>query len=95
VNRYDEQADEVESLQYIYPDEMTIKTEKPYNFEIMINSNTESEERNFLKLIINFDLQQSYPNCVPYFRVKNLSPEYMDNAMLDKFETELRTLAEE
>ena len=62
---------------------------------MIINSNTESEERNFLKMKIYFDLQNSYPDCVPYFRLKNLSPDYMDNNFLDRCETKMRAHAEE
>ena len=69
--------------------------EKPYAFEVMINANTESEERNYLKMKIIFDLQNSYPECVPYFRLKNLSPDYMDNKFLDHCENLLRERGEE
>ena len=95
-DKWEEQEQEVESLQYIFPEEIKVNKEKPYNFEILINSNTESEDKNFLKLRITFDLQEDYPNVVPFFRIKNLSQEqYLDNALLDKYETEMRELAEE
>lgn len=42
-----------------------------------------------------FDLQNSYPDCVPYFRLKNLSPDYMDNNFLDRCENLMRTRAED
>lgn len=61
----------------------------------MINSNTESEERNFLKMKILFDLQNSYPDCVPYYRLKNMSPDYMDNRFIDRCETLLRQKGDE
>ena len=92
---WEEQEQEVESLTYIYPEELKINKEKPYNFEITINSNTESEDKNFLKLRITFDLQEDYPNQIPYFKVKNLSPDYIDNAVLDKYEDEMRELGNE
>jgi hypothetical protein len=50
------QAEEIESLGYIYPEEMTVLKEQPYSLEVIINSNTESEERNYLKMKILFDL---------------------------------------
>ena len=56
-DKWEEQEQEVESLQYIFPEEIKVNKEKPYNFEILINSNTESEDKNFLKLRITFDLQ--------------------------------------
>jgi len=44
---------------------------------------------------IHFDLQGFYPDCVPYFRLKNLSTDYMDNNFLDRCETMMRKHAEE
>ena len=45
------------------------------------------QELNFLKIIITFDLPRDYPNQVPNFRVKNLAFDYLDNKLLDKYET--------
>jgi len=70
-----------------------LKREKPYNFEILVNSNTESEERNFLKLKLIFDLPENYPNEIPYFRIKNLAPDYIDNNAMEVFENEIRARA--
>ena len=56
TNNWDQQEDELESLKYIYPEELIIKREKPYSFEMIINANTESEDRNYLKLKVMFDL---------------------------------------
>jgi len=70
-----------------------LKREKPYNFEILVNSNTESEERNFLKLKLIFDLPENYPNEIPYFRIKNLAPDYIDNNAMEVFENEMRARA--
>ena len=95
VNNWETQAEEIESLTYIYPEEMTVLKEQPYSLEVMINSNTESEERNFLKMKILFDLQNSYPDCVPYYRLKNMSPDYMDNRFIDRCETLLRQKGDE
>ena len=33
------QAEEIESLTYIYPEELTVVTEKPYKIELRVNSN--------------------------------------------------------
>ena len=55
----------------------------------------EDEELNFLKLILTFDLPRDYPNSAPIFRVKNLAFEYLDNKLLDKFETQMAKKAEE
>ena len=91
---WDIQAEEIESLTYIYPEELTVVTEKPYKIELRVNSNCE-EDKNFLKLILTFELPVEYPNSIPYFRIKNLCVEYMDNALLDKYETQMKKKAEE
>lgn len=94
--RWEEQEIEIETLKSIFEEsEFEMKREKPYNFEIMLNSNSESEERNFLKLKLIFDLPELYPNEIPYFRIKNLSTEYLDNNNLEQFETEMRERATE
>ena len=91
---WEEQEIEVETLKSIFvEEELNIKREKPYNIEIILNSNTESEERNYLKLMLIFDLPEDYPNEVPVFRIKNLSPEYIDNNTLEKFADEMRERA--
>ena len=76
ANNWALQAEEIESLGYIYPEEMTVLKEQPYSLEVIINSNT-------------------YPDCVPYYRLKNLSPDYMDNRFIDRCETMLREKCEE
>ena len=65
-NNYEEQEIEIESLQCIYlEEELKILREKPYQIEVLINSNTESEDKNHLKLKVIFDLLPEYPECVP------------------------------
>jgi len=87
---------EIETLKSIYvEEELNIKKEKPYQIEILLNSNTTSEDRNYLKLIVVYDLPADYPNEVPVFRIKNLSPEHMDNNALESFADLMRERANE
>ena len=91
---WEDQETEIETLKCIFiEEEFDLKREKPYNFEILVNSNTESEERNYLKLKLIFDLPENYPNEIPYFRIKNLAPDYIDNNALEVFEGEMRERA--
>ena len=94
---WEEQELEVETLKSIFvEEELNIKREKPYQIEILLNSNTESDEsRNYLKLMIIFDLPEDYPNEIPVFRIKNLSPDYIDNNALEQFADEMRERANE
>jgi len=43
ARNWDPQEEEIESLGYIYPEEMTVLKEQPYSLEVIINSNTESK----------------------------------------------------
>ena len=94
--KWEEQETEIETLKCIFiDDELTIKREKPYNLEILIHSSNETEERDYLKLKLIFDLPEDYPNEIPYFRIKNLSADYIDNNAIERFEEEMRERANE
>ena len=87
---------EIESLQCIYlENELKITREKPYSLEIILNSNPDDEEKNFLRLKVIFDLRPEYPDCVPQLRIKNLCSEYLSNNAVDAYENELKEKAEE
>jgi len=45
ARNWDPQEEEIESLGYIYPEEMTVLKEQPYSLEVIINSNTESKNK--------------------------------------------------
>lgn len=83
---WEQQEEEIESLTYIYPEEMTVTKEKPYQLEVLVNSNPDLIERNFLKVKIIFDLQIDYPDIAPLIRIRNLAPDYCDNKFLDRIE---------
>ena len=80
-----EQEEEMEAIQVIFPEELNIKSEKPYNFEIQINSNAD-EEDNHLKVLLLVELPHDYPQNVPHMRIKNLAPDYLDNKTIDDIE---------
>ena len=93
---WEDQELEIETLKSMFEEEeLNIKKEKPYQLEILLNSNTETEARNYLKLMIIYDLPEEYPNEVPVFRIKNLSPEYLDNNALESFADQMRERAGE
>ena len=95
-SKWEDQETEIESLKCIFEEEeFVIKRERPYNLEILIHSSNESEERDHLKLKLIFELPVDYPNEVPNFRIKNLSPDYIDNNALEIFENEMRERANE
>lgn len=88
--RYDEQQEEIEALQSIFMDDFELVEERPYKFEITINSNMEGAEKNHLKLKVIFDLPDNYPSTGPVFRIKNLSPDIIDNNKIFQFDNLVR-----
>ena len=79
---WEEQEGELEAIEMIFPEELEIKQSKPYKFEIKINSNAESED-NHLQILLIVDMPYNYPQKVPFMRLKNLTPDYLNNQMLD------------
>jgi hypothetical protein len=69
-------------LEVIFPEEFKILQKRPYNFEIIINSNSD-KELNHLKLLLKVELGVEYPNKIPFMLLKNLSPNFLDNRMID------------
>ena len=71
-HKYDEQHDEVEALSCIFIDEFKLHDERPYRFDVTINANQESDEKNFLKVKLVVELPPNYPDEAPSIRLKNL-----------------------
>ena len=42
-------------------DDLEVLEEKPFKFEVMLNANNESAEKNYLKLKMTFELPEDYP----------------------------------
>ena len=82
---YEEHESEIEACKYIFMDDLTMLEEKPYKFEVILNSSSESSE-NHLSLKMTLELPDAYPNEVPAFRIKNLSPDIIDNNQVLNFE---------
>lgn len=83
---YDDQYDEIQACECIFLEQFQMLEERPFKFEILINSNSESEDKNHLKLKIVFDLPNSYPNTTPVTILKNLSPDIIHNNKMVEFE---------
>ena len=65
MESYSEQECELEAVKYILMDDLVMLEEKPYKFEVQLNANNESLERNHLSLRLTFELPDDYPNTVP------------------------------
>jgi hypothetical protein len=86
IANYDEQYDEIQACECIFLEQFQMIEERPYKFEIVINSNSENEDNNHLKLKILFELCDDYPNTTPITILKNLSPDIMHNNKMVEME---------
>ena len=92
---WEEVEGELEALECIFPEEYKCTAEKPYKFELIINSNSDKDQ-NHLKMKLIVEVPHNYPEeDIPFLRVKSLTPEYLNNAHLDQYECEIRNLARE
>ena len=90
---WEEVEGELEALECIFPDEFSIVAKKPYKFNLIINSNSDKDQ-NHLKMVLIVEVPHNYPEEeIPFLRVKSLTPEYLTNTHLDKYECEIRQLA--
>ena len=83
--QFEEQEQEIEAIKYIFMEDLVVIEEKPYKFEVLLKANNE-EGRNHLQLKVTFELPENYPAEIPSVRLKNLSPDIIDNNLLLLFE---------
>jgi hypothetical protein len=76
-------------------DDMQVIEEKPYKLEIVLNSNNESQEKNFLKMKIIIELKEDYPHSTPSIILRNLSQDIIDNNLMIHFEKLVTEKADE
>ena len=89
-----EQEEEMEALEVIFPEELVIKQQKPYKFEIKIKANVDYEElQDKLVILLLVELPHDYPVNPPFLRLKNLTKDNLDNRTLDQFEDAARKQA--
>jgi hypothetical protein len=94
-NNYEEQESEIEAIKCIFMDDLVMLEEKPYKFEVLLNANNESVSKNHISLKLIFELPEDYPNSVPSIRLKNLSPDIINNNLILEFEKLIMKKAEE
>lgn len=46
-------------------------------------------------MLLLVEFPHDYPNNIPFMQLKNLSKDYLDNKMLDEYETQIRAKAHE
>ena len=86
----------MEALQNIFDsEEFVLRRERPYQFEILLNSNSETEENNHLKLKLIFDLPRLYPDETPTVRIKNLAETYINTTLMYMYEEDIKHLSAE
>ncbi|TNV76343.1 hypothetical protein FGO68_gene13972 [Halteria grandinella] len=85
---------EIESIKCIFLDDLVMLEERPFRFEVLLNANNELS-RNHLQLKLTFELPDDYPNVVPSIRIKNLSPDIINNNIVLEFDKLVTKKAEE
>ena len=66
--------------------------ERPYRIQIEINS-SENPSDNYISILMIAEIPGDYPQSIPFLRLKNLSPNYLENRQLVEYVTEIRGLA--
>jgi len=46
-------------------------------------------------MLLLVEFPHDYPSNIPFMQCKNLSKDYLDNNLIDKYETEIRAKAHE
>lgn len=68
MDHQEEQTQEIEILQSIYPDELEFLNEAQTHFQIRINLDTESERKHALNLVVKYP--KTYPEVVPELHIE-------------------------
>ncbi|KAI5952185.1 GIR2 [Candida theae] len=64
----EEQTQEIEILQSIYPDELTFLNDSQTQFQIRVNLDTESERKHALNLVVKYPA--TYPEVIPELHIE-------------------------
>ncbi|KAG5419441.1 GIR2 [Candida metapsilosis] len=64
----EEQSQEIEILQSIYPDELEFLNDSQTHFQIRVNLDTESERKHALNLVVKYP--KTYPEVVPELHIE-------------------------
>lgn len=91
----EEQRNEIEALQSIYPDEIEIVSENPYHtFKLFVQpQNAENFPDHAMSAVIMFTYTEDYPDSVPIMQFD--STENMDDAQQDSLMEFMKSQAEE
>ncbi|CAG5134158.1 unnamed protein product, partial [Candidula unifasciata] len=91
----EEQRNEIEALQSIYPDEIEIVSEKPYyTFKLSVQpQNAENFPDHAMSAVIAFTYTEDYPDSAPIMQFD--STENMDDAQQDSLMEFMKSQAEE
>ncbi|CAI2377350.1 unnamed protein product [Moneuplotes crassus] len=95
MNCQEEQFLEIEALESIFVDEFELINEQPVTYEIIINADRNEEEDNYIVVKLKVEYPEDYPNVMPKFQFKNLSPVHLNIADFNKCHTMFKDMAEE
>ncbi|KAK2174433.1 hypothetical protein NP493_803g00021 [Ridgeia piscesae] len=76
----EEQCNEIEALESIYPDELTVVSNHPYCFKITISSQNDDDDTENASCVLQFCLPAKYPDEAPVVEVEeydNIEDSYI------------------
>ncbi|ORX64149.1 hypothetical protein K493DRAFT_365014 [Basidiobolus meristosporus CBS 931.73] len=90
VDYAEEQLNEIEALQSIYPEEYEELESEPHSFRILVNPEEEVEEFP-CSLYLNVTYTPTYPDELPEYKIEVIEGDFSSEE-LEKFTEELKTL---
>ncbi|CAI9742129.1 domain-containing 1-like [Octopus vulgaris] len=95
TNHREEQRDEIEALEAIYPNEIKVlETEPNYIFAIELSSQqTEEEPEDLITITLQFTLDDDYPDSVPIMEI--LDYQNLDDVKVNVILEDMNELAQE
>ncbi|CAE1323745.1 RWD domain-containing protein 1 [Acanthosepion pharaonis] len=94
TNYKEEQKDEIEALEAIYPNEIKVlETDPNYVFVIEVAPQGMEETDELAMVTIQFSLDDTYPDTIPVMEITE--SVYLDDAKLDEILEHMNTVAQE
>lgn len=77
LNCEEEQFLEIEALESIFVGEFELINEQPVTYEVILNADRNEDSNNYIVVKLKVEYPSEYPNVMPKFQFKNLSPMHL------------------
>ena len=95
LNYEEEQSLEIEALESIFVGEFELINEQPVTYEVIINADRNDENDNYIVVKLKIEYPIDYPNTMPKFQFKNLSPMHLSISDFNNCHSIFRETAED